>query len=713
MSNKIKNMFYAFMILFITGTVFTGCTNSSIESETPKTGTGYFVLTLDGADTDTLRAKTILPGTPSIGDFVRYKLVFDPRGTNSNSAQTLDNLTATTVLAPVNLPVGAWNLVVYAYKNVGDLDTEPTAQGSLLNTIDIKDGGTTAGAVTLTTDILSGTGTFTWTISWSGVTVSTATMTITPVNGGTTITIPTITNGTKGTQNDLNSGYYRIFVELTNSTGQKAGLREILQVHRNLTSNFTPAAFTAANFFAALSGTVTISPNTGSAIPIGIELTATYTGNGTNPSYQWKNSGGTVVSTNQKYTPNIVGTYTVTVSAAGYNGSATGTVNTTNLGAIWTPVTIPTFGISDIWILSYNEKFFAVERSVMGLGGNKIAYSTNGTSWDDITTNILYKDPGATNDPWLQAMTYGGGVFVASTYTGLSYNMKYSTDGATWNFVNTPPIGLVSFIIYGGDRFVAKGWALGSTHIEYSSDGGKNWSNAFLGEMMGGTLVSCDSIVYGKDKFVASARIDDGAVVSNKIAYSTDGCITWTGVASPIGNCEQLWIEYCNEKFFAIGYNPLVPVKMAYSTDGMNWTPIAQNPFFNKCGDIHNITYGNGKFLVMGGTIHTVGDYRPENFLAYSVDGINWTEITNPLGSKYTLDITFGNGIFVISGSDTSGYPGGPYTNGKIAYSVDCITWVTVDTSTLFGTNEIFPIAYGNGKFIVGGTNGKMAISAP
>ena len=89
MNNTIKNIFYGFMILFMTGTVFTGCTKSSIESETPLTGTGYFVLTLDGsgADTETLSAKTILPGTLFLNDFAKYKLIFSPRGANNNPVQ--------------------------------------------------------------------------------------------------------------------------------------------------------------------------------------------------------------------------------------------------------------------------------------------------------------------------------------------------------------------------------------------------------------------------------------------------------------------------------------------------------------------------------------------------------------------------------------------------------------------------------------------------
>jgi len=65
-----------------------------------------------------------------------------------------------------------------------------------------------------------------------------------------------------------------------------------------------------------LSGTITISPSTG--VNIGTELSATYSGREA-VSYQWKKDGSNVGNNSNTYTPTAAGSYTVTVSAPGYN----------------------------------------------------------------------------------------------------------------------------------------------------------------------------------------------------------------------------------------------------------------------------------------------------------------------------------------------------------------------------------------------------------
>ena len=65
-----------------------------------------------------------------------------------------------------------------------------------------------------------------------------------------------------------------------------------------------------------LPATITISPN--SDVETGMELTATYSGSET-VSYQWKKDETNVGTDSNKYTPTEAGSFTVTVSAAGYN----------------------------------------------------------------------------------------------------------------------------------------------------------------------------------------------------------------------------------------------------------------------------------------------------------------------------------------------------------------------------------------------------------
>jgi hypothetical protein len=62
----------------------------------------------------------------------------------------------------------------------------------------------------------------------------------------------------------------------------------------------------------------------------GDTLTAAYSGTETGITYQWK-KGGTNVATGQTYTPTTTGSYTVTVSATGYNPKTSAAVTVTQL----------------------------------------------------------------------------------------------------------------------------------------------------------------------------------------------------------------------------------------------------------------------------------------------------------------------------------------------------------------------------------------------
>jgi hypothetical protein len=72
-----------------------------------------------------------------------------------------------------------------------------------------------------------------------------------------------------------------------------------------------------------LSGTISISPNTD--VTINMELTANYSGSET-VAYQWKKDGSNVGTNSDKYTPTEAGSYTVTVSATGYNSKTSAAV---------------------------------------------------------------------------------------------------------------------------------------------------------------------------------------------------------------------------------------------------------------------------------------------------------------------------------------------------------------------------------------------------
>jgi len=72
-----------------------------------------------------------------------------------------------------------------------------------------------------------------------------------------------------------------------------------------------------------LSGNISIGG--GGSATVGTELTATYSGSET-VTYRWEKDGTTVGTNSNKYTPTEAGSYTVTVSASGYNSKTSAAV---------------------------------------------------------------------------------------------------------------------------------------------------------------------------------------------------------------------------------------------------------------------------------------------------------------------------------------------------------------------------------------------------
>ena len=66
-------------------------------------------------------------------------------------------------------------------------------------------------------------------------------------------------------------------------------------------------------------------------------------------------------------------------------------------------------------------------------------------------------------------------------------------------------------------------------------------------------------------------------------------------------------------------------------------------------------------------------------------------------GTSQIFDIAWGNNRFVAVGSD-----------GKMAYSSDGAAWTKVADSE-FGSSGIIAIAYASGRFVAAGNDGKIA----
>jgi hypothetical protein len=170
-----------------------------------------------------------------------------------------------------------------------------------------------------------------------------------------------------------------------------------------------------------------------------------------------------------------------------------------------------------------------------------------------------------------------------------------------------------------------------------------------------------------------------GGYGTNFLAYSSDG-INWTPSASGnaildagcycVGWTGSLWVAGGDGTTYAI----------AYSYDGINWTGVTSG-------------LGGGRTFATNGRVSVVGG---SSGIVYSTDGINWTNSA----TGFTL---FGSGAtcFSIAYSGTVWVAGG-IGNTILAYSTDGIVWTEGPDQTLFDY-ACFTVAWNGSMWFAGG----------
>jgi hypothetical protein len=204
--------------------------------------------------------------------------------------------------------------------------------------------------------------------------------------------------------------------------------------------------------------------------------------------------------------------------------------------------------------------------------------------------------------------------------------------------------------------------------IDYSLYGDQITEGVLIGNSI---YFICDNFIVIKyvnstfTTFTPLLNVFNMVAAPNNQAYSIDNGKTWKNPVN-IYNSYLTGVAYGNGVFVACQGNTAI-----YSLDnGHSWTSTTSS-----ASNTYRVVFGNNTFVMIGGVQY------------YSIDnGLTWSSVTSPLSGDWR-GITFGNGVFVMTGQDVQAYS---TDNGR--------SWTAV-TSPLSG--QWYSAAFGNGVFVM------------
>lgn len=324
--------------------------------------------------------------------------------------------------------------------------------------------------------------------------------------------------------------------------------------------------------------------------------------------------------------------------------------------------------------------------------GSRFLASANGilTSPDGVNWTLVYSDPSAS--PYLTAVLYANGVYLAAGSDNNGAVLLRSTDGQTWTPETTgldnsgTTTYVLSAIAYGNGLFVAGGQEDSPTtaqDIILTSPDGVNWTQQVLpngGDDGFAVTGAGNGAAYGSGTFF---------VGGNGGGYTSSDGVNWT--ANPFS-----WIAFNiafeNGEFVGAGTDytnyPLMDAAAFTSADGVNWSAHDIAPRQSSLLDLSSVNYLNGQFILSG----YLGVWA-------SPDSSNWNQVfAGPQSNGFTC-LGYGGGNYVL-------LPPFENPDSLVLTSNDGIDWPDVLTdagAAIGGGSGPGCIAYGAGKFVAGG----------
>ena len=243
-----------------------------------------------------------------------------------------------------------------------------------------------------------------------------------------------------------------------------------------------------------------------------------------------------------------------------------GTILLSDDGVTWTSV--PSGTSAALAGVAFDGKVVAVGFNNRTLVSEMLT-SADGGSWNEVVSPLFGR-------VFLEAVTYGGGKFVAA---GTNGSILTSKDGIAWTRAVSGTVAVLRGVAYGGGRFVAAG----EGGLISTSPDGVSWTYEDSG-----TFASFHGIAYGGGRFVA---VGPTAVVA-----STDG-MHWK-TAAEMQMSGMYAVAYGEGQFVAVGEHG----SAFTSPDGTGWVPLPS--VMTRPGVaplLSGVTYGAGQYVVVAG----------------------------------------------------------------------------------------------------------------
>jgi len=460
--------------------------------------------------------RTIMPNTVQ-SDFAAYVLEFIATGTNTAVFPQITR-TNSNLSEPILLNVGIWDLYITAF--LDEEKNKPAAYGEIKGIV-INSGGASSKNIILDPIVDGiGTGTFSWNITYpSNVTDAVINITRLPINLGNDVkTIKIDDASTNNSFVELNSGFYRVEMKLSNNDGFYTERWETLHIYQNINSFFS-FAFEDSHF----------NHNIINNEDFGLsEVSNTF--NVSNIT-EWNSAVNAIAGggNNKNYIINIIGNISI---AGRIDGSSNfGSVSGIIISLRGTGNIISLFNNGIMLRIGSNQKIILRDLILQGRSNN-----THGLIWVDGGTFVMRsgKITGNGNDYTTDAyFARGGGVHINngifSMYGGeISGNSDFIGGGVTGHtFImhggritgnsgrDSSGVNVLHFTMYGGEINGNTGSSSGGVSISRTFDmyDGKIFDNTATNGSGGGVYFYGSHFnMYGGEIFGNTAANRGGGV---------------------------------------------------------------------------------------------------------------------------------------------------------------------------------------------------------